>query len=252
MPPYATAGSDAGGSAKARLTDVLWTPGIALGLVAMMFGMTVVAASLAAVARGFELEGTAYTYFLGLVLATAYLAVLGVVWLVAIVNRVTFAAAVGLRRASAGALLGGAVLATVVGRLAAGAWGAALAYFDVSFPVQELDPSNLFPAGPAGVVMTFLIAVVLAPLAEEVVFRGVLLSAFDLRWGATAGIVVSSALFAAMHVTPFAIPPIFVLSLVLGWLFERTRSLTVCVVAHAVFNGSGLVLLYALRSAGLL
>ena len=55
-----------------------------------------------------------------------------------------------------------------------------------------------------------------------------------------------------MHVSPYAIPPIFVLALVLGWLFVRTRSLTVCIVAHSVFNGLGLAAFYALKSIGVM
>ncbi len=144
------------------------------------------------------------------------------------------------------------LLAVVAGRLAAGVWGVMLQYFEVALPGQDIDPSRLFPPGFVGVTMAFLVAVVLAPLTEEIVFRGILLSSLDRRWGSTVAIVGSSALFAAMHVSLYAIPPIFVLALILGWLFVRTRSLTVCIVAHAAFNGIGLAALYAAKAAGLL
>ena len=75
-----------------------------------------------------------------------------------------------------------------------------------------------------------------------------------MRGGELALLIIgSSALFAGMHVSPYAHPrPVFVLALVLGWLFVRTRSLTVCIVAHSVFNGVGLAALYALKSVGVM
>ncbi len=136
--------------------------------------------------------------------------------------------------------------------MAAGAWGLALQYFDITLPGPDIDPSRLFPPGPAGIATAFVVAVVLAPLTEEILFRGVLLSALKARWGTGVAIFGSSALFAGMHVSPYAIPPVFVLALVLGWLFVRTRSLTVCIVAHSVFNGVGLAALYALKSVGVM
>jgi len=211
---------------------------------------------LAALAAGFlgvlGLTGSVGTLVVGALLSGAYLLVLAGVWLVARVRGVGFAEAVGLRRASAGAYVGGALLAVVAGRLAAGVWGVALEYFGVNNPGESIDPSRVFPPTPVGIAMAFLVVVVLAPLAEEVLFRGVVLSALYRRWGTAVAILGSSVLFSAMHVSPVAIVPVFVLALILGWLFVRTRSLTVCVVAHSVFNGVGLAALYALKATGVL
>ena len=173
-------------------------------------------------------------------------------WFVARNRQVAFADAVGIRPASAGAYLGGAALAVLAGRLAAGLWGLALQYFDIDPPRSRHRPLAAVPAGPVGIATAFVVAVVLAPLTEEILFRGVLLSALRSRWGTGVAIFGSSALFAGMHVSPYAIPPVFVLALVLGWLFVRTRSLTVCIVAHSVFNGLGLAALYALKSVGVM
>ena len=251
-PPALSADLPDGPEGGVALTAVPWTLGGAGMLILAMFAMTMVAAVLADFARRMGLTGVAFTLFLGLALSAGYLVLLGVVWLVARWNEVAFDEAVGIRPASTRAFLGGVLLAVVAGRVAAGVWGVALQYFDVTLPGQDIDPSRLFPPGVVGIVMAFVVAVVLAPLTEEIVFRGILLSSLDRRWGATAAIVGSSALFAAMHVSPYAIPPIFVLSLVLGWLFVRTRSLTVCIVAHAAFNGLGLAALYALKATGVL
>jgi len=234
------------------LTAVPWSLPVAALFVAAIVAVTLGAAGLSALARSLGLTGSALTLTIGALLSAGYLLVLGCVWWVARRRGVTFADAVGMRPASGAAFAGGVLLAVVVGRLAAGAWGIALQYLDVPGSPQDVDPSRLFPATPAGILVAFLVAVVLAPLAEEVLFRGVLLSALSRRWGTAVAVFGSSAVFSAMHVSPIAVPPIFVLALVLGWLFVRTRSLTVCIVAHSVFNGFGLAALYALKAAGYL
>jgi membrane protease YdiL (CAAX protease family) len=53
-----------------------------------------------------------------------------------------------------------------------------------------------------------------------------------MRW---IGVVVASLLFAAMH-APWTMPPIFVLSLCVGYAYERTGNLWVPMVMHAGFN----------------
>jgi len=86
--------------------------------------------------------------------------------------------------------------------------------------------------------MVILTAVVLAPLAEEVIFRGLLQSMFRryLRrpWGA---IVVTSILFSAMHFTDIkSLPALFALSLALGYNYERTGRLYSPIMIHMLFN----------------
>ncbi|MEX1039795.1 MAG: CPBP family intramembrane glutamic endopeptidase [Pirellulaceae bacterium] len=57
-------------------------------------------------------------------------------------------------------------------------------------------------------------------------------------------IILSSLLFAVMHLGQGAAPiPLFFLSLGLGYLYQRTRCLTACIVVHAMLNGQSMVLL---------
>ena len=95
------------------------------------------------------------------------------------------------------------------------------------------------------------LAAIVAPAFEELAYRGMLQSAMR-RLGARPwwAIVFTSLVFAAMHTGAF--PPgaqapgmaaVFTLSLALGWLFERTGSLTAPFVAHASFNSVNLLLL---------
>jgi membrane protease YdiL (CAAX protease family) len=91
------------------------------------------------------------------------------------------------------------------------------------------DPRALFCFG--------FTAIVLAPLFEEVLFRGVLLPVAARHLGGTAAVLVSAAVFAAAHLSLGELVPLFVLALGLGWLRWSSGRLLPCVLMHALWNG---------------
>jgi len=85
--------------------------------------------------------------------------------------------------------------------------------------------------------------VVIAPVAEEFIFRGMLYPLFKQSgWPRLAWFGVSF-LFALIHADAAAFVALFLLALVLTWLYERTDSLLAPVMAHAFFNAANLILL---------
>ena len=70
-----------------------------------------------------------------------------------------------------------------------------------------------------------VLAVVIAPITEEILFRGIILRGLLGRWNEWAAIFVSAALFALMHFNPAQAPIAFALGTVLGWVYVRTRSI---------------------------
>jgi len=83
----------------------------------------------------------------------------------------------------------------------------------------------------------YLVAVViLAPLLEELVFRGLLLPPLRRRLGVTGGVVASALLFMLVH-PPQTYLPIFWLGVVLGAAYHYTGNLVAPVLIHAVHNG---------------
>jgi uncharacterized protein len=112
-----------------------------------------------------------------------------------------------------------------------------------SNPLLELVLQAKDPWALAGFAFT---AVVLAPLFEETLFRGVLLPVLGQRWGAMPGLVASALIFAMAHLSLGELVPLLVLGMGLGWLRLRTGRLAPCVLMHALWNGltfSNLVLL---------
>ncbi len=112
--------------------------------------------------------------------------------------------------------------------------------YDMLFRHLGLDtPSNL-PAGLAetglGLGIVFVLAAVVAPVAEETFFRGFILAGIGKRLGNAWGIVLSALLFSVAHMQPGALLPIFILGLLLGGLYVRTRSIWPCILTHFAYN----------------
>jgi membrane protease YdiL (CAAX protease family) len=91
-------------------------------------------------------------------------------------------------------------------------------------------------------------AIILAPLLEELAFRGCIQSAVAimLRGKPVAGrwlaIVITSSIFVLVHGEWWMMPPLMVLSIGLGYAYARTENLWVAVFTHAAFNATSLVL----------
>lgn len=83
----------------------------------------------------------------------------------------------------------------------------------------------------------YFIVGLLAPLAEELVFRGAVLKSL-LQWKQNpwVGIVISAILFALIHMNPAQMPHAFLVGLLLGWMYWRTDSIVPGVVYHWVNN----------------
>lgn len=83
----------------------------------------------------------------------------------------------------------------------------------------------------------YIVVGLLAPLVEEVVFRGAILRAL-LKWNQNHWlcIAISAALFGLSHFNPAQTPHAFLAGLLLGWMYYRTGSIVPGVVVHWVNN----------------
>lgn len=89
----------------------------------------------------------------------------------------------------------------------------------------------------------YLAVGLLAPLAEEVVFRGAILRSL-LQWNKRHWlcIFISALLFAIAHGNPAQMPHAFLVGLLLGWMYYRTGSIVPCVTYHWVNNTAAYVI----------
>jgi hypothetical protein len=105
---------------------------------------------------------------------------------------------------------------------------------------------GISPGGTTGWVIVVVLAVIGAPVVEELFFRGLLQGAFTRRVGAVPAIFITALIFATAHITsegPAAPIILFPAGVILGYLRYRTGRLAAGMVAHATFNASLFLLL---------
>jgi len=93
---------------------------------------------------------------------------------------------------------------------------------------------------------TVAMLVVMAPLFEELLCRGVVLEALRARYGVVAAWLFSSLFFGVLHVYPGQVIGTFAVGLVLGFIYIATDSLWTAMALHAINNAAA----YALLAAG--
>ena len=84
---------------------------------------------------------------------------------------------------------------------------------------------------------TFIVLVVVAPITEEPLFRGILLHGFTRNYGAWWAVIVTAFLFGAIHMNPWQFVGAFFLGLAFGWWTLETRSILPAILGHAMNNG---------------
>ena len=90
----------------------------------------------------------------------------------------------------------------------------------------------------------FAVGALLAPLVEEIFFRGFLFQGFRARYGWVNALLLSSAIFGAAHLDPVALIPTFILGCLLAYLYQRSNSVWPGVFLHVMINSLGLCTAY--------
>jgi len=123
--------------------------------------------------------------------------------------------------------------------------------------VREVAGSEILPTvntviaeiatTPSRMLLAVLVIGVLAPLVEELVFRGLLYGWVEGRFGGVVALIVSSLAFAAAHVEPIHVALVLPIGVLLGWTRMRTGSLWPAIAAHIANNTVAVVASYLLR-----
>ena len=95
------------------------------------------------------------------------------------------------------------------------------------------------------------ITAVLAPILEETLFRGFLLTTLT-KWMPTpAAVLASATAFGFAHLSGRDLPQLVALGTLLGFSYVRSRNLATPMLIHGMWNGSVLTVLYVLSSQGI-
>jgi membrane protease YdiL (CAAX protease family) len=81
-----------------------------------------------------------------------------------------------------------------------------------------------------------VMAVLVAPIAEEFLFRGFLFQGLRRRWSFWPAALVSATLFAILHQQAIRLPELIVAGVILAWVYESRRTLTASILTHFTLN----------------
>ncbi len=137
------------------------------------------------------------------------------------------AALIGIGLAGYSVLLTGLlVILAVLGRVVG----------DVSPLAQTIEQVIGEARTPGEIAIYFVLVVILAPIVEELVFRGYVYAGLRRVMATRHAIIIGAALFAAVHLNAAGFLMIGIIGVMLCYLYERSRSLLPCMVAHGVHN----------------
>lgn len=122
--------------------------------------------------------------------------------------------------------------------------------FTSILPVQEDDMERIVRSSRTALYLVAAMAVLTAPIVEEVIYRGVLYSPLKSRLGTAAAVALVTVLFTAVHVPQYAENPakiglLALLSLGLTLLRAATGNLLPCIILHTLINATNSSLLIA-------
>lgn len=121
---------------------------------------------------------------------------------------------------------------------------------------EPVEAPQQVPQGlsAAGVILTIVYAIVIAPLHEELFFRGILFRGVRDRYGLGWGLFATGLGFSLIHYLEASwqdavllMGVMFFNGIALGWWYERRRTIAAPIVAHVMFNAIGLTLIFSLR-----
>jgi membrane protease YdiL (CAAX protease family) len=120
--------------------------------------------------------------------------------------------------------------------LASAAWTALLELLGIEAKPQDLIGVIGAVESPAVLIAILLVACVLAPINEELLFRGVVFRAVRQRLGRGIALTASGLIFGAMHFNLAGFVPLALLGVILALAYEHSGDIRVPIVAHALFN----------------
>lgn len=182
----------------------------------------------------------------GLFIGVAELVLLGPVWWLTVRKYRVSWEALGLRRFR-GRMIGlgcGLMLLSFAFNLV---YSAFLAIFNLQAQV-DLVPLFAELSSPWWLLVA---GVVIAPMVEEVFFRGFLFAGLRKKYDWRKAALISSALFALLHLQPTAMIPIFILGYIFAYLYYRSNSIWPAVLMHVSTNALGLGVAYILAKANI-
>ncbi|WP_269538842.1 CPBP family intramembrane glutamic endopeptidase [Cerasicoccus fimbriatus] len=116
--------------------------------------------------------------------------------------------------------------------------------FEISMDRQaQVEMFTEYENLPATILLIVL-AVIVAPISEELFFRGCVYRYFKGRMPTALAMLASAALFSSIHGNWLAAAPLFILGILLCYAYERHGNIFVSMAMHGFFNANTILILF--------
>jgi membrane protease YdiL (CAAX protease family) len=105
-----------------------------------------------------------------------------------------------------------------------------------SLPMPEFMQKIFLEFANQNGVFSFIAIVIAAPIIEELIFRGIILNGLLQRYSPVKSIILSSILFGIVHLNPWQFVSALIIGVFSGWVYYRTRKLSLSILIHLVNN----------------
>lgn len=108
--------------------------------------------------------------------------------------------------------------------------------YPLNFLINQLSENKDMDGAISILSLMSLGAVFIGPVIEELIFRGIILNGLKVKYGNNLALLLSSVLFAIIHVQPAQIITAFFMGLVFGYIFIKTNNLGLVILLHSIAN----------------
>jgi membrane protease YdiL (CAAX protease family) len=114
--------------------------------------------------------------------------------------------------------------------------GGFVSLFTEMIPINDSIREQFVLIGSNNLFLGFWSIVVFAPIFEELIFRGIMLDGLLQKYKPAKSIIISSFIFAIIHINPKQVVNAFLIGLFLGWSYYKTRNILIPIFIHSVNN----------------
>jgi|LakMenEpi03Aug12_release.lakeMendotaPanAssembly.Ray.scaffolds.fasta_scaffold246541_1 membrane protease YdiL (CAAX protease family) len=105
-----------------------------------------------------------------------------------------------------------------------------------SLPMPEFMQKIFLEFENQNGIFSFIAIVIAAPIIEELIFRGIILNGLLQRYSPIKSIILSSILFGIVHLNPWQFISALIIGVFSGWVYYRTRKISLSILIHLVNN----------------
>ena len=105
-----------------------------------------------------------------------------------------------------------------------------------SLPMPEFMKQLFLEFANQNGLFSFIAIVIAAPILEELIFRGIILNGLLQKYSPVKSIMISSVLFGLVHLNPWQFVSALIIGLFSGWVYYKTRKLTLPILIHLMNN----------------